>query len=145
MTNDDALRGVKVLFVAGFGPIVRETAQSLALYKDALGLPLRPMPHDDDYYHGEGIDGVKHFALWPLTHAAEACFGSKSWPKDVPAPSAWLEVDVEDVATATEVLKQRGYKLLVENRMEPWGQTVTRLLTPEGILLGVTITPWLRA
>ncbi|PLP37801.1 glyoxalase, partial [Klebsiella variicola] len=27
----------------------------------------------------------------------------------------------------------------------PWGQTVTRLLSPEGLLAGLTVTPWLRA
>ena len=31
-----------------------------------------------------------------------------------------------------------------DNRKEPWGQTVTRLLSPEGILIGITLTPWLR-
>jgi hypothetical protein len=55
-----------------------------------------------------------------------------------------MELDVEDVASATAALKARGYRLLVENREEPWGQTVTRLLSPEGILVGVTFTPWMR-
>jgi len=59
-------------------------------------------------------------------------------------PQAWLEFDVEDVAAASAVLKGRGYRLLVDNRTEPWGQTVTRLLSPEGILVGITFTPWLR-
>jgi ABC-type Zn2+ transport system substrate-binding protein/surface adhesin len=26
---------------------------------------------------------------------------------------------------------------------EPWGQTTARVLTPEGLLLGVTFTPWM--
>jgi len=42
------------------------------------------------------------------------------------------------------VLKKRGYKLLVEARKEPWGQIVSRLLSPEDILIGITFTPWLR-
>jgi uncharacterized glyoxalase superfamily protein PhnB len=62
----------------------------------------------------------------------------------VPAPHAWIEFDVEDVAAASAVLKQRGYTLLVEAREEPWGQTVTRLLSPEGLLVGITRTPWMR-
>jgi hypothetical protein len=33
---------------------------------------------------------------------------------------------------------------LVSARKEPWGQIVTRLLSPEGILVGVTFTPLLR-
>src|SRR4029450_4590593 len=97
-----------------------------------------------DYYHGERLDGVRHFALWPLALAAESCFGTALWPDRVPAPHSWLEVDVEDVATATQVLKDRGYTLLVDCRKEPWGQTVTRMLSPEGILIGITFTPWLR-
>jgi hypothetical protein len=41
-------------------------------------------------------------------------------------------------------LKEAGYELLVEAREEPWGQSVTRFLSPDGILLALTHTPWLR-
>lgn len=139
-----SIDGLKVLFVAGFGPIVRSPGESKKLYVDALGLPLEAMPDNPSYLHGEKIDGVKHFALWPLDQAAQSCFGKSEWPSDVPAPQAWMEVDVEDVGSASEVLKKKGYTLLVDNRKEPWGQTVTRLLSPEGLLLGLTFTPWLR-
>ena len=139
------LATLKVLFVAGFGPIVRNPQPSRAFYLDTLRLPLEAMPHDPDYLHGEKLDGVKHFALWPLASAAESCFGSREWPDSVDVPHAWLEFDVEDVAAATSVLKARGYALLVDCRQEPWGQTVTRTLSPEGILVGLTFTPWLRA
>ena len=136
--------GLKVLFVAGFGPVVRDATASTALYRDALQLPLEAMPDVPDYLHGETLAGVKHFALWPLSSAAHSCFGATAWPDDVPVPQAWLEFEVEDVAMATRVLATRGYRLLVENRLEPWGQTVTRLLSPEGIVIGITVTPWLR-
>lgn len=141
MTDTSSL---KVLFVAGFGPIVRNPKPSKAFYLETLGLPLEAMPHDADYLHGESLDGVRHFALWPLASAAESCFGRTTWPDSVPVPHSWLEFDVEDVASATAVLKSRGYTLLVDNRQEPWGQTVTRLLSPEGILVGITFTPWMR-
>ena len=59
-------------------------------------------------------------------------------------PQAWIEFDVDDIAAAAEELRAKGYKLLVGPREEPWGQTVARLLSPEGILVGVTITPWRR-
>ena len=136
--------GLKVLFAAGFGPIVREPETSRAFYGDVLGLPIEQMPGDPNYFHSEKITGVRHFALWPLTHAADACFGTQTWPADLPVPHAWMEFDVEDIETATAVLQERGCKLLVAAREEPWGQTVTRLLSPEGILIGITITPWLR-
>ena len=138
------IEGLKVLFVAGFGPIVREPAVSKQLYVDTLGLPLEQMPDNPSYYHGEKLEGVRHFALWPLAQAAQSCFGTDSWPKDVPTPQAWIEFDVEDVRQASEALKQRGYRLLVDSRTEPWGQTVTRLLSPEGLLVGLTFTPWMR-
>jgi catechol 2,3-dioxygenase-like lactoylglutathione lyase family enzyme len=134
---------LKVLFIAGFGPITRTPAESRDFYKDTLGLPLEPMPGDDRYLHGH-VEGVKHFGIWPLDAAAESCFGTKEWPKDVPTPSSWMEFDVEDVRSASQALRDRGYRLLVDNRTEPWGQTVTRLLSPEGVLVGVTLTPWMR-
>jgi hypothetical protein len=138
------LDGVKVLFVAGFGPIVRDPQASQALYVQALALPLASRPEDPGYFHGETLDGVRHFALWPLASAAQSCFGSHEWPHDLPIPQGWLEFDVEDVRAASAVLTERGYTLLVDTRVEPWGQTVTRLLSPEGLLVGLTYTPWLR-
>lgn len=137
------ISGLKVVFVAGFGPLVKDPAASNAFYVDALGLPLEQQA-GGGYYHGEKLDGVRHFALWPLSEAAQSCFGANAWPADVPEPHSWLEFDVEDVATATAALKTRGYRPLVEARKEPWGQTVTRLLSPEGILVGLTFTPWMR-
>jgi catechol 2,3-dioxygenase-like lactoylglutathione lyase family enzyme len=132
---------VKVLFVAGFGPVYRDQAATTALYRDTLGLPFE---EDDGYFHTDKLPGVKAFALWPLAQAAQSCFGTDTWPDDVPVPQAWLEFDVDDLETATAELKARGYRLLVTARKEPWGQTVTRLLGPEGLLIGVTVTPWMR-
>ena len=138
------LTGLKIAFVAGFGPLVKDHAASQAFYLDALGLALEEQPDNADYYHSEKLDGVRHFALWPLSQAAQSCFGVDVWPADVPEPHAWLEFDVDDVAAASATLKARGYALLVDARVEPWGQTVTRLLSPEGLLVGITFTPWLR-
>lgn len=140
------LTGVTVRFVAGFGPVTRETPASKAFYVDTLGLPLRPMDGNSDYLltENEALKGVKHFALWPLSQAALSCFGSENWPDTVPVPQAWIEFEVDDIAGATDTLCNRGYQLLVAERTEPWGQTVTRLLSPEGLLTGITITPWLR-
>ncbi|HEX5182822.1 MAG TPA: VOC family protein [Allosphingosinicella sp.] len=135
---------IEILFVAGFGPIVRDVDESLALYRDTLGLKLEAGKAEPDYFHTGDVDGVKHFALWPLCKAATSCFGEAEWPADVPAPDAWIEFDVADIEAATETLKSRGYRLLVAARKEPWGQTVTRLLSPEGLLVGVTLTPFLR-
>lgn len=138
--------GVEVLFVAGFGPVSLNTASSAGFYVQTLGLPLKPMEGNADYLLSEEgvLEGVKHFAVWPLTQAATSCFGTEQWPTEYPIPQAWVEYEVKDIDSATRVLREKGYRLLVANRTEPWGQTVTRLLSPEGLLTGLTITPWLR-
>ena len=133
---------IHILFIAGFGPVVRDPESSRKLYSDTLGIAFEEAP--GGYLHTGTLDGAKHFALWPLSQAAESCFGSDTWPADLPVPQAWIEFDAEDVPRATEELERRGYRLLVSARKEPWGQTVTRLLGPEGLLVGVTHTPWLR-
>lgn len=135
-----------VLFVAGFGPITRNTEESRTLYADALGLPLKPYGDTADYFLTEDgeLEGCRHFALWPLAQAAQSCFGRDEWPAELPTPQAWLEFDVKDITIATEGLKARGYHLLIANREEPWGQKVTRFLSPEGLLVAVSETPWLR-
>ena len=126
-----SLENIKVLFIAGFGPITQDQKLSKRLYADTLGISFEEM--DNGYLHTGEVEGAKHFALWPLSQAAESCFGSSEWPKDLPIPQAWLEFDVENIDLATEELKQLGYSLLVSARKEPWGQTVSRFLSPEGI------------
>jgi glyoxalase-like protein len=133
---------VKVLFIAGFGPIASDVEESRRLYEDALGIAFKV--EEGDYRHTEELKGANSFAVWPLAQAAESCFGSPEWPAAIARPQAWLEFDVEDVEAASRELEDRGYKLLVSNRTEPWGQVVSRLLSPEGLLVGVTMTPWMR-
>lgn len=135
-------KNIGILFIAGFGPIVPDRAQSRALYREVLGIPFKE--ESDGYLHTESLQGAKAFALWPLSQAAQSCFGTESWPADNPAPQAWLEFDVEDVKEATAVLEQQGYRMLVKNKTEPWGQTVSRFLSPEGLLIGITFTPFFR-
>lgn len=135
-------KNINVLFVAGFGPIVSDPATSRRFYCDALGLSFKE--DANGYMYTGGLDGVKHFALWPLAQAAESCFGADRWPGELAVPQAWIEFDVEDIEEASAELESQGYKLLVANRKEPWGQLVTRLLGPEGLLVGITHTPSMR-
>lgn len=133
---------LKVLFVAGFGPIVHNTSESRRLYRDVLGLPFKE--ESGGYLHTESIPGAKSFALWPLSEAAQSCFGKDSWSEEIPVPHAWLEFDVELVEEATAALESAGYRMLVKKKKEPWGQVVSRFLSPEGLLVGVTFTPSMR-
>ena len=139
----ESFQNIQILFVAGFGPISREQDTSRKFYADTLGIPLKTM--DDGYLHTDALTGSRYFAIWPLEQASQSCFGKSEWPSDKPVPQAWIEFDVEDINAATKELSDQGYDLLVAARIEPWGQTVTRLLSPEGLLVGITHTPWQRS
>jgi catechol 2,3-dioxygenase-like lactoylglutathione lyase family enzyme len=137
-----ATGGVKVLFIVGFGPIDRDVAESRHLYSDGLGIPFKE--DSGGYLHTDALQGAKHFALWPLSQAAQSCFGKDDWPDDIPVPQAWLEFEVDSVENATADLESQGQRMLIKNKKEPWGQTVSRFLSREGLLVGVTFTPPMR-
>jgi catechol 2,3-dioxygenase-like lactoylglutathione lyase family enzyme len=137
-----ALDKARILFIAGFGPIVRDQDASRKLYLQSLGIPFKE--ESGGYLHTNALQGAKEFALWPLSQAAESCFGSSTWPDRPPAPHAWLEFDVESVEKATAELEALGYQMLIKNKKEPWGQTVSRFLDSDGILVGLTFTPAMR-
>ena len=134
--------GTRVLFIAGFGPIDRDVDESRALYGESLGIAFKE--DAGGYLYTGGLPGAKHFAVWPLSQAAQSCFGTDSWPDHIPVPQAWLEFEVEQVERATADLESRGYRMLVSNQLEPWGQTVSRFLSREGLLVGLTFTPSMR-
>lgn len=132
----------RILFIAGFGPIVHDRDASRKLYAEALAIPFKE--ESGGYLHTNALQGAKEFALWPLSQAAESCFGSSTWPNTLPAPRAWLEFDVDSVEGATAELESMGYTMLIKNKKEPWGQTVSRFLDSDGILVGLTFTPSMR-
>jgi hypothetical protein len=83
----------------------------------------------DEYFFSERIGGSKHFGLWP-------------WP--IPQLAIEFEVaDAESVRSGAAELTVAGYALLHDSKTEPWGQTIARLQTPEGAIVGVCFTPWL--
>ena len=129
-----AIGSIDIQFIAGFGPIVRDTTQSRKLYSDTLGIPFKE--ESGEYLHTEALKGAKTFALWPLNQAAQSCFCKDTWPDNVPIPQAWLEFDVEHVDKATLALESCGYQILVKAKKEPWGQTVSRFISPRGCWSG---------
>jgi catechol 2,3-dioxygenase-like lactoylglutathione lyase family enzyme len=136
-----------VQFIASTAVITRDPKVSRKLYVDALGLPLSASD-DGDYFSSEDIGGSKHFGVWPLTQAAQACFGTPDWPVDRPVPQASVEFEVGDadaVQVAADELKEKGFVLLHEARVEPWGQTVARLQSTEGAIIGLSYAPWMHS
>jgi len=132
---------MKIEFIASVAVIAADPPASRRLYLDTIGLPLEGQ---SDYYHSEKIEGSKHFGVWPLKDAAQACFGTSEWPEDRPVPQASVEFEVADadaVAAAGRELQTAGYSLLHPAREEPWGQTITRVISPEGLIVGVSYAP----
>ncbi len=132
---------MKIEFIASIAVITADPRTSRRLYVDAIGLPLAGQ---DEYIHSENIAGAKHFGVWPLAQAAQACFGNSEWPSNRPIPQASIEFEVADaeaVAAAGEELRTAGYELLHPAREEPWGQTVARMLSSEGLIVGISYAP----
>jgi len=132
-----------VEFIATVSVIAADPTESRRLYVDALGLPLQAEP-GSEYFHSEEIGGAKHFAVWPLSQAAEACFGSPEWPAERPVPQMSVEFEVADadaVSAAAAELQEQGFELLHGARQEPWGQTVARLQTVDSLIVGVSYAP----
>jgi catechol 2,3-dioxygenase-like lactoylglutathione lyase family enzyme len=130
---------MNVQFVTSIAPIVRDAQASRSFYRDALGLTFEG--EEGDYVFTHELEGTKHFGLWPLSEAANACFGITEWPAEIPVPQASIEFEVPDVAAAAAELTADGYRLIHEARTEPWAQITARLLSPEGLLVAVCYTP----
>lgn len=136
---------MNIVFVASVSIIASDMKGAKQLFVDDIGLPLEDSMHDG-YWHSEKIAGTKHFGVWPLQQAAQACFGTDTWPADRPIPQASVEFEVADaasVAQAVAELQEKGHVMLHNTRTEPWGQTVARLQTPEGMIIGISFAPWL--
>ena len=107
---------------------MRDAEACRTSYRDALGLSFEG--EDGDYMFTHKLGGTKHFGLWPLSEAANACFGTSDWPVAVPVPQASVEFGVPDVAAAAAELTTKGYRLIHDARIEPWGQMTARPLEP---------------
>ena len=134
---------MKIVFIASVAVIAKDPAASRPLFIRDLGLPLESMG-GTDYFASEKIGGSKHFGVWPLAEAAEACFGTPEWPPRRPVPQASIEFEVADegsVASAAAELRAAGHALLHDARKEPWGQTVARVQSADGLIIGISYAP----
>jgi catechol 2,3-dioxygenase-like lactoylglutathione lyase family enzyme len=134
---------MQIEFVTSVAVIAPDPARSRRLYVETLGLPLA----DDSgsgYLHSEAVAGTRHFGIWPLSHAARACFGEDEWPGDRPIPQVSIEFEVADrpaLDAATDELLAAGHELIHPPREEPWGQIVARLQSPEDAIVGISFAP----
>jgi catechol 2,3-dioxygenase-like lactoylglutathione lyase family enzyme len=136
---------MNILCIASVAVVTPDPPESRKLYVDALGLPLKAAEGSEYYSSGE-VGGSNHFGVWPLSEAAQACFGTEEWPSDRTVPQVSIEFEVksvEAVGPAAAELEQKGFELLHPAREEPWGQTVARVLSIEGSIVGISYAPFL--
>ena len=100
---------MKVLFIAGFGPIASDVAESRRLYEGALGIKFKV--EEGEYLHTEDVKGANTFAVWPLSQAAESCFDTNVWPSDVVKPQAWL-FEMSGIAARRELGEYMARRVL---------------------------------
>jgi catechol 2,3-dioxygenase-like lactoylglutathione lyase family enzyme len=134
---------MNIEFLSTIAVIAPDAGLSRRLYVETLGLPLQSAA-DEEYFHSEALAGAKHFGVWPLHQAAQACFGTPTWPADRPVPQVSIEFDVADakaVGAAADELAAAGSEILHPAREEPWGQSVVRLQSPEGSIIGISYAP----
>jgi hypothetical protein len=112
---------VTVLFIAGFGPIVRDAAASRKLYNQNLGIFFKE--ESGGYLHTEAVKGAKTFALWPLYQVSQSCFGKDPGPTLFLCPKPGLSLKLtaskrqrrslnrKDIKCSSRARKNRGAKL----------------------------------
>ncbi|CAG9268628.1 VOC family protein [Paraburkholderia unamae] len=137
---------MEIKCIAGFAVITKQPDASASLYQEKLGLPLERFDASPDYRFMDKFPGANHFGVWPLNMAAQSCFGQDAWPTAIPEPTATIEFELADakaVESAVQEMKVKGQVFIHEARTEPWGQTVARFISPEGVLVGLSFAPWL--
>jgi len=135
---------MKVQFISSVAVITPDPLASRKLFIDALGLPLEPPEPGEEYVFSDRIGGSKHFGLWPLAQAAHSCFGTDTWPADRPTPQVSIEFEVADVAAVADAaaeLEAKGFVPLHAPPTEPWGQTIARIQSLEGAIIGLSYMP----
>ena len=133
---------MEIEFIAGFGPIGADQDATHTFWSRTMGIGFEEV--GPGYFHTNDLEGTRAFALWPLTQAAQATFGTPQWPNDKPVPQAWIEFEVASpaaVAAAVDELAESGQEILIGAHTEEWGQTTARLLSPEGLLVGISYLP----
>jgi catechol 2,3-dioxygenase-like lactoylglutathione lyase family enzyme len=136
---------MEIKCIAGFSVITKQPNASASLYRGMLGLPLERY-EGTGYHFMDGFPGAHHFGVWPLEMAAQSCFGQVEWPASFPEPTATVDLELavaKAVESAVREMKSKGQAFVHEVRTEPWGQTVARFMSPEGVLVTLSHAPWL--
>jgi len=138
---------MKVQFIGAIGLITRDRIGGRRLFTEDLALPLKHLK-GTDFVFSEKLPGSRYFGVWPLSEAAQTCLGRKHWPRNRIVPQAFVEFEVANpgqVVAAARELRSKGISLLHDARKDPWGQTVVRFQTEDGLIVGISYVPWMHA
>jgi len=136
---------IEIKFIAGFAVITKQPDASASLYRETLGLPLERYEMTG-YHFMDKFPGAHHFGVWPLEMVAQSCFGQDEWPTSILEPTANIDLELANakaVESAVQEMQAKGQDFIHGARMEPWGQTTARFISPEGVLISFSYAPWL--
>jgi hypothetical protein len=88
---------MEIQFVTSIAVISPDPGRSRQLYLETFGLPLAD-ESGSGYFHSEEVEGTRHFGIWPLSQAAQACFGQDEWPEHLATPQVSIEFEVAERA-----------------------------------------------
>ncbi len=92
LDQGDAVRTIaRQRRVSRTSSIVEDLDRARTFYGEALGIDSEGS--EEGYAFTERLDGVKHLGLWPLSAAADACFGNPIWPAGLSRRQASIEFE----------------------------------------------------
>ena len=127
--------------ISAIAEVVDDVDAAVEFYRDVLGLSVEHQPGSS--YATVEISGALHFSVWSRSAAAEATYGDKDAADRIPLGFS-VEFEVDSVKDATDVIGERGWRIVQPPKTESWGQTTSRFMLPSGMLGGFSETPWAR-
>ena len=125
------------------GPWQRQNTKSLSSALEGL-LPVIRHPPTRRHVNRDGPSPVRAWSIWSYAYVAMAAAVivspqlaiRRSSRRRPPSTS-----DADTVQVAADELKEKGFTLLHDAHTEPWGQTVARLQSIEGAIIGISYAP----
>ena len=133
---------IKILFVAGFGPIVRDKIAGRNLYGETFNISFKE--ESGGYLHTEALKGVQSFALWPLEQAAQPALAEIPGRTTRPFPRHGSNLMSR---MSREQLRNWNREAIEFSSRTRWNRGVRRshdFFLRKGLLVGLTITPSMR-
>jgi catechol 2,3-dioxygenase-like lactoylglutathione lyase family enzyme len=127
--------------LSGLAEVVEDIESAVSFYQDTLGLVVN-FETGNNYADVE-LPGILHFGLWSREAAAAVILGSPNQSDQIPL-GFFIGLEVDSVLETTKQVEENKISFLQTTKKEEWGQVTSRLITPSGVLIELTETPWAR-